>query len=797
LREGQQSAQQAETEQRLHFEMLLADICAQFVNLAPSEVDSRIESAQRAICQSLRVDHSSVWQASEENPEQLVMTHTYRDPNSKPLPPRPILKEYFPWSQSKILKKQIVCVPNTAKLPPEAAKDMESWRQYGIRSALAFPLSVGGGQVLGFVAFDSTGERDWPELLQRRLQILAHVIAQALDRKNAERKVCESENRFRLVADTAPVLIWMSGTDKLCTYFNKPWLDFTGRSLAQELGNGWAEGIHPDDLQRCLNTYRESFGRREKFRMEYRLRRHDGEYRWIFDIGVPRFNQDHSFAGYIGSCIDVTERKLAEDARFRHAAVVESSEDAIISKNLDAVVTSWNAGAERMFGYTEAEVVGQPISILIPHELLDEENNNLERLRAGGRIEHYETVRITKAGKKVAVSLSISPIKDSTGRTVGFSKIAHDITERKRAEQALHKMNRFLEGQTSELQAQEELLKIFVKHVPAGVAMLDRDMRYLQVSDRWCADYSVDSSQVLGRSHYELFPDIPDRWKEMHRRGLAGETLRTDEDRWDRECGTTWVRWEIRPWWSRDGLPGGILIFAEDITHRKQMEAALSGMTRKLIEAQEQERARIARELHDDITQRLAMLALEIEQAPEYRAEIPAEERDRAHELSKRTKEIASDIQSLSHELHSSALEYLGLEAGMRSWCKEFSERHKLQINFQSHDVPQPPHEISLCLFRVLQEALQNAAKHSGANRIEVQLARNSGEIHLIVSDSGEGFDIKAPGRSRGLGLTSMQERVRLVGGTIVIDSEPEAGTTIQVRVPIEAQGYQYQVAPS
>jgi PAS domain S-box-containing protein len=140
------------------------------------------------------------------------------------------------------------------------------------------------------------------------------------------RETRESEERFRLMADFAPVLIWMSGPDKLCTYFNKRWLDFTGRSLDQERGNGWAEGVHPDDLQRCLDTYTLAFERREEFRMEYRLRRHDGEYRWIFDDGVPRFNQDGSFAGYVGSAVDVTERKLVDIAvreseeRFRLAA---------------------------------------------------------------------------------------------------------------------------------------------------------------------------------------------------------------------------------------------------------------------------------------------------------------------------------------------------------------------------------------------------------------------------------------------------------------------------------------------
>src|ERR1700733_9559409 len=133
------------------------------------------------------------------------------------------------------------------------------------------------------------------------------------ERKRAEAELRESEARFRLVADSAPVMIWMSGTDKLCTYFNKPWLDFTGRSIDRELGKGWAERVEPEDLQRCLDTYNRAFDRREAFRVEYQLRRHDGEYRLVSDIGVPRFSPDGSFAGYIGSCIDVTEQRRAEE----------------------------------------------------------------------------------------------------------------------------------------------------------------------------------------------------------------------------------------------------------------------------------------------------------------------------------------------------------------------------------------------------------------------------------------------------------------------------------------------------
>jgi PAS domain S-box-containing protein len=124
----------------------------------------------------------------------------------------------------------------------------------------------------------------------------------------------ESEERFRLLADTAPVMVWVSGPDKLCTYFNKPWLDFTGRPLERELGNGWSEGVHPDDLQRCLQTYGQAFDARQPFRMEYRLQRFDGEYRWILDTGVARFGSDGTFEGYIGSCIDITDQKQVEEA---------------------------------------------------------------------------------------------------------------------------------------------------------------------------------------------------------------------------------------------------------------------------------------------------------------------------------------------------------------------------------------------------------------------------------------------------------------------------------------------------
>jgi signal transduction histidine kinase len=150
--------------------------------------------------------------------------------------------------------------------------------------------------------------------------------------------------------------------------------------------------------------------------------------------------------------------------------------------------------------------------------------------------------------------------------------------------------------------------------------------------------------------------------------------------------------------------------------------------------------------------------------------------------------ELSNDVQAMSHDLHSSKLEYLGVVAGMKSWCKEFGERQKMQIDF-SHDVQSTlSPELGLCLFRVLQEALHNATKHSGVKRVEVQLHDESGEIHLIIRDSGTGFDVDAALQGKGLGLTSMRERVRLVNGTIAIDSNAMGGATIHVRVPFESE---------
>jgi PAS domain S-box-containing protein len=620
----------------------------------------------------------------------------------------------------------------------------------------------------------------------------ARVRAEEL--KRSETILRESEERFRLVADTAPVLIWQSGPDKLCTYFNKPWLDFTGRSLEHELGNGWAEGVHPEDFQRCLDTYRQSFDRREKFRMEYRIRHRDGEYRWILDVGVPIFNADGFFAGYIGSGVDVTERKQAGEAvRASEERLRLAQQIARIGSfewNIQTGVNTWTPELEAMYGLQPGTFTGTQTAFENLVHVDDRAGviHLVDRALKTGQSTEGEWRVVWADGSIHWITGRWQVLMNESREPLRMIGVNIDVTDRKRAEEMHLEVNRTLEEQAALLQTREELLKIFVKHVPAGVAMLDREMRYLQVSERWCADYSVDASQVLGHSHYEIFPDIPQRWKEIHRRALEGETFRAEEDRWDRRGGfATWVRWEIRPWKTPSGDIGGILIFSEDISRRKQSEEALLEIPRRLIEAQEQERTRIGRELHDDIGQRLALLAVQLQQLHEDCLILP-EVSTRLGELQKQISEIADDIQSLSHELLSAKLQYLGLAAAMRSFCIEFGEQQKVEIDFQSHDLPSPlSPDISLCLFRVLQEALHNSAKHSGVKHFEVRLWGTSDEIHVTVKDSGAGFEREAAKGSRGLGLITMEERVKLLKGTLSIESQPKRGTTIHARVPFDS----------
>ncbi len=223
-----------------------------------------------------------------------------------------------------------------------------------------------------------------------------------------------------------------------------------------------------------------------------------------------------------------------------------------------------------------------------------------------------------------------------------------------------------------------------------------------------------------------------------------------------------------------------------DITQRKQAEEVLSSVSRRLLEAQEAERARIARDLHDDICQRLALLSLGFDELQRSSSDPASERRDHVDALRRQTGEIAADVQALAHELHSSKVQLLGVVAAMRGFCSEISDRQKVEVDFSHQDVPAPvPPDIALCLFRVLQEALRNAVRHSAARRFTVNVLGTPDGLSLTVRDAGRGFDAESASHDRGLGLTSMRERLKLVAGELSIESQLGKGTTIVARVPL------------
>jgi PAS domain S-box-containing protein len=589
----------------------------------------------------------------------------------------------------------------------------------------------------------------------------------------AAQTLTQDTQLFHDVFNASPIGIAVENLEGQPLFVNPSFCSFLGFN-EEELRNKHCVDFSPrEDAEKDWALFQQlRAGSIDHYQLEKRYFRRDGSLVWgSLSISLLKSSPSPLVLAMVG---DITDKKKAEEARYRHAAVIESSDDAIASGTLDGIIVSWNTGAQKIYGYTEAEAVGKPISMLAPPELPDEENKILETLKSGGRIEHFETVRVSKTGKRINVSLTISPIKDSTGRTVGISGIARDITARKLAEEALR-------ASEERLRLAQQIARIgsFEWNIQTGVNTWTPELE---------AIYGLPPGGFGGtQTAFENLVHPDDRAGVIKLVDAAMKSGQPTKGEWRLVWADGSVHWIAGRWqgfMDASGEPSKMIGVNIDVTERKLAEEEVLEVNRRLIEAQEQERARIGRELHDDVNQRLAMLAIELEQLQDN----PSEVRSRVQELRKQTTEISNDVQALSHELHSSKLEYLGAIGGMKSWCNEFGERQEIQIEFKNTEVQTSvAPEVGLCLFRVLQEALHNAAKHSGVKRIEVQLREDSGEIHLVISDLGRGFDLETTMQGRGLGIISMRERVRLVNGTIVIESKPMGGTTIHVRVPLSS----------
>ena len=654
--------------------------------------------------------------------------------------------------------------------------------------------------------------------------------------------------------------------------------------------------VWSQSAERCLKTG-------EPFELELEACRPSGSQLWVIARGEAVRDGSGEVCGLRGTIQDITVRRLAEQIQFTHAAIVESSEDSIVSMNSDGTIASWNRGAERMFGFTAEEMVGKAIAMLVPLELQDDQQAVLRKIQSGEKIERYETTRMTKEGKVICVALTVSRVQDSFGRIVGCSEIAHDVTDHKRMEEELRK-------------SEEKFSKAF-RHSPLVMTLTSaRTHRYLDVNETYELATGFRREEVIGRSALDLGIWVdPSEREEATKQLLNQGSIRNTQYRFKRKDGKIlvglasaelieiegelcmlavvadvtdsvqaeqalaeserrfrlmadsapvlmwisgpdklctdfnkeWLRFtgrtmeqELGDGWTRnvhpddlerclraytigfdarkqftieyrlrrhDGhyrsiLDRGVPRFLEngtfagyvgcciDVTEEKEAKAIQRELTGRLIHAQEEERARIARELHDDINQRLALLANGLQELEHGSTESDGSVHDTPiRDLWRLTNEIATDIQQLSHQLHPSKLEYLGLPAAIRALCQEFSKAHKIEVDCTLQDSSfELDRTVSLSLYRATQEALQNVGKHSKAHHVKVELEGRTNSVHLRVSDDGKGFSGDGIGSGHGLGLISMRERIRLAGGEVSIWSRPSLGTQIEAVVPVLAK---------
>jgi PAS domain S-box-containing protein len=474
----------------------------------------------------------------------------------------------------------------------------------------------------------------------------------------------------------------------------------------------------------------------------------------------------------------MSAQALPAQAKDLFQYLFEQASLGIALEDLEGTLLLVNPALCSMLGYADNELCGMNCSQFASEEDSLDDWALFQQLRSGV-IDQYSLEKryVKKDGAPVWGRLNVSLLKNADGGSPLVFAFLENITDRRRTEDALR-------ASEQRFRLAAHAGKMFSYEWYAATDVLMRSGEYAEMLCTDGAEPCSTGQQILAKVHPDdreavlaasaaLSPEQPDLRVSHRMAGVEGTMI--------------WVERTGRAHFNEEGKLLRVVGMIAEITERKLAEAALADMSRKLLRAQEQERKRIARELHDDVGQRLALLSVELEQLLLATPELPKIRR-RLSELQRQSREIATDVQTLSHELHSTRLEYLGPVAAMKALCRDIGQQTKVQIDFKSADMPAAlPPDTALCLFRILQEALRNAAKHSGGQHVEVALWGTPDEVHLTVSDRGVGFDTGAAKEDRGLGLVSMEERLKLLGGTFCIESQPGRGTTIHARVPLGA----------
>ena len=532
---------------------------------------------------------------------------------------------------------------------------------------------------------------------------------------------------------------------------------------------------------------------------------------------------------------DITERKLAEEARARLAAIVQSSEDAIIGKALDGTILSWNDGAERIYGYSAGEAVGMPISMLLPPDRPGEIAQILDKIKSGGRVAQFQTMRVTKDGRELPVSLNVSSILDEAGLVVGVSTIARDITKSKLAEQALRKAKEEAEAAKQEEEARRleaerrrsiaeslgdvlkflnsnRTLKEVLNYIAAQAGeLLGTRAAGIYTMEKETGTWSVQATRGLLVT-YVAGARIPVGQSALHQamtsRQPVGVTdlaasLEDGEEQpasaEQRAAATAWVRVYRAllavPIVVQDQVYGGMLLYYGQPRSFSQEEVDLAvafgdqvalaignDRLREQVEeaATSAERDRLARELHDAVTQTLFSASLIAEAMPRVWEQNPEEGRRGLEELRRLTRGAAAEMRTMLVELRPAALTEKPLGELLRHLTEAMAGRTRVpvELTVDGDSVLQP--DIQIALYRITQEALNNIAKHAGASTVTVDLACRLDRTVLQVSDNGSGFEPENVLPDR-FGVGIMRERAQGIGAAIQIDSQPGHGTRISV----------------
>lgn len=467
------------------------------------------------------------------------------------------------------------------------------------------------------------------------------------------------------------------------------------------------------------------------------------------------------------------------------AAIVDSSDDAIVSKDLNGIITSWNRSAERLFGYTSEEAVGRSITLIIPPERLDEEAHILEKLRRGERVDHFETVRMRKDGSKLDVSLTISPVKDAQGRVIGASKVARDISTRKLTERALSEQARLLDLSSD---------AILIRDTNDRITFWNQGATEL---------YGYTREEAMGRVTHELlrttFPEPLERIREklllenhwngelVHRRKAGTEVVVLSRWVLDRdEQGNHRVTLESNNDVTRQRRTTEALREREEQLQvlTQELESKVRARTEELRElwnrlvlSQETERRNIARELHDSLGQYLVALNMVLEDAKQ-----DARNSRQLSEALDIARTCIKEVRTLSHLLHPPLLDEAGLASAAAWYIEGFAERSGIQVHTEIDDtVAGLPNDIGLALFRILQESLTNVHRHSEARTATIRIGADSEQVWLEVRDQGKGMPAD---KRAGVGIKGMRERVTNLAGELQIDSN-DGGTRVRVVLPL------------